>query len=143
MLNGDISNVSVPYIAFDMELIWSVPAENLKKVAWLELAHMYMNTRGHYKAVPGSIESMHTLSEFYHLLLIFIGPKSKWQLMKKLADATPYNHLLCVTTVNDLPEEMRQFRILNYWTMKLERRTMLPTIAKQFTNWDELRIAQP
>jgi hypothetical protein len=143
MLNGDISNVSVPYMAFDIELVWSVPGDNLKKVAWLELAHLYFKTREYYRAVPGSIECMHTLSEFYHLLFIFIGPKSKWQLMKKLADATPYNQMVCVTTLNDLPEELRQFRILNYWTMMQDRRMMLPTISRQFTTWDEFKIAQP
>lgn len=143
MRDGNISNVSQPFAAFDFECLLYVPEVFTAKVARYEkfpIPWLYNKAIPYYKPVPGAMKKLDELMRFaYNIAIVYVGPKHLWKTREKMLEKFPYTQLICVNTPVDFKEQVTfNEQILQYYTLSAIKAQESGRKGALFNDWGSL-----
>jgi hypothetical protein len=140
MENGDISNVTGPYLAFDISTIIFPQAEHKRRIWCLELLRQWQSASLYYTKVPRAVSTLGKLmSVGYNVMAVYYGPKRLWKgkMFQLNFLGIPFTSLNCCSNLHEFYNSIVQpEEIILYTSMSELAVQAAGKKGKLFDNWD-------
>lgn len=140
MKNGDISNISSPFIAFDIECIIFVPLKLRFWVSVLETLRLYDMASQYYQVVPAGKKVLDMLMRVgYNVMFVYIGPRRFWKAKMHMLNrfGILFTALNCILNLREFNETVvRADEVLQYTGLSQFAVNAAGAKGRLFVSWD-------